>query len=139
MTKRYAVIDTNVVVSAMLIPSSIPGTVLKYVFAGVLVPLINDEIMGEYIEVLNRDKFDFDKNDIESIISNIKSNALVLDKTVSNEKFVDQKDIVFYEIALTGVKEKDSYLVTGNTKHFPDKPFVVTPKEMVDIIEKSDS
>lgn len=35
---------------------------------------------------------------------------------------------VFYEVALS---VDDSYLVTGNTKHFPKKPFVVTPAEML--------
>jgi predicted nucleic acid-binding protein len=43
----------------------------------------------------------------------------------------DPKDIVFYEVALS---VEDSYLVTGNTKHFPKKPFVVTPSEMLQII-----
>ena len=48
--------------------------------------------------------------------------------------FSDADDIVFYEIVLTGRKTTDAYLVTGNIKHFPVKPFVVTPKEMLDII-----
>lgn len=29
---------------------------------------------------------------------------------------------------------EDAYLVTGNLKHFPTKPFVVTPREMLDIL-----
>lgn len=44
----------------------------------------------------------------------------------------DPKDIVFYEVALS---KEDSYLVTGNIKHFPVKPFVVTPTEMVKMME----
>ena len=43
---------------------------------------------------------------------------------------------VFYEVALS---VDDSYLVTGNTKHFPKKPFVVTPAEMLQIIHKTKS
>lgn len=31
-------------------------------------------------------------------------------------------------------KDKDAYLVTGNIKHFPQEPFVVTPREMMEII-----
>ena len=50
----YAVIDTNVVISAMLKPESNPGTVLKYALSGVVVPLVNDEILNEYITVTNR-------------------------------------------------------------------------------------
>ena len=54
----------------------------------------------------------------------------------SNEHLPDPKDIVFYEIALAN---EDSFLVTGNTKHFPKKPFVVTPAEMLQIIQEMNS
>ncbi|MBR5499650.1 MAG: hypothetical protein IKV75_05775, partial [Bacteroidales bacterium] len=47
--------------------------------------------------------------------------------------FPDPKDIVFYEVALS---VEDSFLVTGNLKHFPKKPFVVTPAEMLQIIRE---
>ena len=137
MTKYFAVIDTNVLVSAMLVPDSMPGTVLKYVYTSVIAPLINEEIMNEYIEVINREKFGFDKNDIDLVISNIKNSALVLERTISDEQFDDQKDVMFYEVALTGINKTNAYLVTGNIKHFPKRPFVVTPREMVDIIENS--
>ena len=43
----------------------------------------------------------------------------------------DPKDIVFYEVALS---KDDAYLVTGNKKHFPQKPIVVTPAEMMEIL-----
>jgi len=33
-------------------------------------------------------------------------------------------------------KEEETYLVTGNIKHFPDKPFIVTPRQMLDIFLK---
>ena len=54
----------------------------------------------------------------------------------SNEHLPDPKDIVFYEVALAN---EDSFLVTGNTKHFPKKPFVVTPAEMLQIIQEMNS
>ena len=43
--KYYAVIDTNVVVSAIINPNSIPGTILKYASSGVIVPLINNHLL----------------------------------------------------------------------------------------------
>ena len=49
----------------------------------------------------------------------------------SIEDFPDLDDIVFYEVAMS---KEDAYLVTGNTKHFPKSPIVVTPAEMVQII-----
>lgn len=50
----------------------------------------------------------------------------------SSEFFPDPKDVVFYEVALS---KEDAYLVTGNKKHFPQTPIVVTPAEMIEILE----
>ena len=41
----------------------------------------------------------------------------------------------YYAVIDTNVLEvEDAYLVTGNIKHFPTKPFIVTPRQMLDII-----
>ena len=48
--KYYAVIDTNVLVSATLKQDSIPGKIIEYIFSNVIVPLFNDEILNEYYE-----------------------------------------------------------------------------------------
>ena len=46
----------------------------------------------------------------------------------------DPKDRVFYEVVMEERKNEDAYLVTGNIKHFPIRPYIVTPREMLDII-----
>ncbi len=92
--KYYAVIDTNVLISAMLKWNSIPGNVMELVFSGTIIPLLNEHI-------------------------------IVLP---------DPKDRVFYEVVMAERKTEDAYLVTGNIKHFPTKPYVVTPRQMMDII-----
>ena len=48
----YAVIDTNVVVSSMLKHNSNPGLIIDYVVEGSIIPLLNKEILEEYITVL---------------------------------------------------------------------------------------
>ena len=40
----------------------------------------------------------------------------------------------FYEVVMEERKEENAYLVTGNIKHFPTKPFIVTPRQLLDII-----
>ena len=45
----------------------------------------------------------------------------------------DPKDVVFYRVALS---VKDTKLITGNTKHFPINSIVVTPAEMLLLIDK---
>ena len=130
----YAVIDTNVVVSALLSidSNSNPAIVLRAVLQGRIIPVFNKEILDEYTEVLLRDKFHFNKSYIDIIISHIKRIGIKAEGVkILDEIFPDSKDIVFYEIAMS---KDDTYLVTGNTKHFPQKPFVVTPAEMVEIL-----
>jgi hypothetical protein len=57
--------------------------------------------------------------------------GIILDSIESDISLPDTKDLVFYEVALS---KDDSFLVTGNLKHFPKKSFVVSPAEMVEII-----
>ena len=131
----YAVIDTNVIVSAFLKSASVPRLVLDYVFAGEIIPLFNEEIVSEYKEVLNRPKFHFPKEAIDVAINKIKEIGIHYDATVVNEKLPDPKDVVFYAVTMNARNEKDTYLVTGNIKLFPEKSFVVTPQQMLDIVE----
>ncbi len=135
-TKIYAVIDTNVLVSALFSISghSNPSIIIRKIIEGVITPLYNEEILAEYEEVLNKDKFPFRKADIDWIISTFLDYGISLGRTaISDEEFLDKDDIVFYEVALS---KEDSFLVTGNIKHFPKKPFIVTPAEMLTIINE---
>ena len=136
----YAVLDTNVIVSAMLSrlqSDTATARTLEYVFLGKVIPVYNDEIINEYIEVLSRPKFNFDQKLINIVISHIKRAGIFLDRLQSEEDFPDKDDIVFYEVTLSQLqKNEHTYLVTGNLKHFPAKSFVVTPREFVDIVEK---
>ncbi len=136
MTK-YGVIDTNVLVSAMLKENSVPGLVLKHVFDGNLVPLLNDKIL-EYQEVLLRKKFPFLEEDVNIVLENLQERGAFVNAGRLNIELPDVKDIVFYEVVMEKRKEDFAYLVTGNIKHFPKEPFVVTPREMLEILEEND-
>lgn len=130
----FAVIDTNVIVSALISsnPESFPLMVMANVYSGAITPVFNQEILKEYQEVLSRDKFHINPADIEKALNVIRTYGLILERTtVENELFPDPKDIVFYEVKMS---KEDAYLVTGNIKHFPKKPFVVTPREMIEIL-----
>ena len=48
---QLVVIDTNVVVSAMLNFSSVPGEVLRRALMGDLIPVLREEIVEEYRDV----------------------------------------------------------------------------------------
>lgn len=135
----YAVIDTNVLVSAVLSTrkdyASNPWKVMEYVFSGIVTPVYSEEILEEYENVLNRKKFGFDKDTVETLLSEIKRIGISREAIEVNEEFPDQDDAVFFEVAMAEKQiEKDSFLVTGNTKHFPQDPIVTTPAQFVNII-----
>ena len=130
----YAVIDTNVTVSSMLKGTSIPGIVVSKALDGPIIPLLNDEIIEEYRDVLSRNQFGLSKEAVDELIDNLKKRAIFLDRAETTEQFVDPDDIVFYEIVMTARNTTEAYLITGNKKQFPVKSFVVTPREMLDII-----
>lgn len=134
--KYYAVIDTNVIVSSMLKNQSTPGQIIRLVTQNTIIPLLNEEILQEYIEVITRNRFHFSKTLIENTISLIKSKAIYLQREQTLEQFIDKEDIVFFEIVLSARSTMDAYLITGNMKHYPIRSYVVTPTQMLEIIEK---
>ena len=130
-----AVIDTNVIVSALLNhdSESNPSIVLTNVISGNITPLYNEDILSEYKDVLSRDKFPFRQEDVESIIDLFVKKGILIDSTVPiKENYPDLDDVVFYEVAMS---MDSTYLVTGNIKHFPINSMVVTPAEMVEILK----
>lgn len=133
--KFFAVIDTNVIVSALLKWDSVPGLVLQSIFEGRVVPVINAQILEEYKVVLNREKFGFAKERIDETITQIESLGVHESHLASVvEDMPDPKDVVFYSVALAHGNVTETHLVTGNVKHFPKSPVVVTPREFLEII-----
>ena len=131
----YAVVDTNVLVSALLSRHADASTV-KVVEAfqeRKFKLLFNKEIFIEYYDVLFRPRLKLPEEKVQKLISQIGSDGIASNRLHSDEHFPDPKDVVFYEVAMS---KEDAYLVTGNKKHFPDKPIVVTPAEMVEILRE---
>ena len=132
--KYYAVLDTNVLVSAMLKWDSVPGSVVSLAFDGLIVPVVNDEILREYREVLSRPKFHFPREIVDTVVGEIERQAVFVNGSRTQTVLPDPKDVVFYAVTMEERKTEDAYLVTGNLRHFPVVPFIVTPRRMLDII-----
>ena len=96
-----------------------------------ITPLYNKDIINEYRDVLGRAKFGFTSKIVDFYINAIQNKGISAERVPSGEFFPDSDDAVFYEVALS---KQDAYLVTGNIKHFPKKPIVVTPAEMLEIL-----
>ena len=114
----YAVIDTNIFVSALITHNSNASTarVLESLFLHRIIPLYNDDIIKEYDEVLHRAKFKLSDDQINTVIELVKQNGIDSSRFPYDGEMPDEDDRVFYEICLS---KEDSFLVTGNLKHFP--------------------
>ncbi|MBE5902385.1 MAG: putative toxin-antitoxin system toxin component, PIN family [Lachnospiraceae bacterium] len=133
----YAVIDTNVLVSALLTKNSEAATVKIFdaIADGIITPLYHMEILMEYEEVLSRPKFRFSEDAIWDVLGMIVKCGIEVFPRSTGEILIDMDDLIFYEVAMEK-RESDSFLVTGNKKHYPVRDFIVTPAEMIEIIER---
>ena len=132
--KCYVVIDTNVLVSALISRHDDAATVqvVDKIFTEDVIPLYSPEFIDEYANVLRRKKFKFTHEAIEILLSAIEQNGILVEPNASGEILPDMKDLPFYEVVLEK-KDDDAYLITGNIKHFPKKPFIVTANQFLEI------
>lgn len=137
MMKCYAVIDTNVLVSALLSSHDDAATVqvVGRLFSGEVTPLFNEEILNEYNEVLRRKRFHFSEDAVRILIDVMEKFGEAVSPSPSGEILPDMKDLPFYEVVLEK-RSDNAYLVTGNIRHFPQKPYVVTAREFLDILDR---
>jgi putative PIN family toxin of toxin-antitoxin system len=129
----YAVIDTNVLVSALITHNAEAATVkvVRLLLEEEFVPLYNADIIAEYNEVLHRSKFPILPEVADSLISFIIENGIEASRVSFVEPMPDEDDRVFYEVTLS---KEDSFLVTGNLKHYPTSPRVITPAQFLEVL-----
>lgn len=130
--RYYAVFDTNVLISSLLTKRTDTATaqVVDAISSGLIIPLYNQEILDEYTDVLHRAKFSFSEERIGRLMTMIRQYGLAVNPSPTGEI------LVFYEVVMEK-REDDAYLITGNIRHFPERDFIVTPAEMMAIIEEN--
>lgn len=127
------VIDTNVFISGLLKPHSIPGEILDMVFSGQTTPLFDDRILAEYELVILRKKFGFPVGAVNELLLSLQTLGKTIIPLHTAVKLPDENDRCFYECALSS---ETKILITGNKKHFPKKVCleiqVFSPREFVE-------
>lgn len=131
------IIDTNVIISALLKPNSNPALIVSLALSGRVPFYLSNDIWDEYQGVLARDTFKvLGRRKIKKFLAQLKKKA----KWVSPQEparviTVDPEDNKFLEAAQ---EAQADFVITGNTKHFPFKKFkksrIVTPAEFLDIV-----
>ena len=129
----YAVIDTNVLVSALITknPEAATVKVVRLLLDQEFVPLYDADIIAEYEDVLHRSKFPILPEVADAVISYIIEYGVEASRVNFDEPMPDEDDRVFYEVSLS---KEDSFLVTGNLKHYPTSPCVITPADFINLI-----
>lgn len=75
--KAFAVIDTNVFVSAMT-SSSFPRSVVDLISSQNVIPVFDKRMLNEYYEVLSREKFSFSQRAIYDTLYDVVSNGVFI-------------------------------------------------------------
>lgn len=135
MTTRI-VLDTNVLISALLTPFGAPARVLDMVLIGLVDILYDDRIMDEYQKVLKRRKFGFAPNGVDWLLDFFRTSGLRINALPFKYQLPDLDDAPFLEVAITG---RANALVTGNRRHFPIRSAIpiLSPNDFLqDIQEK---
>jgi len=131
------VLDTNVLVSALLSPEGAPAQVLTFVLAGEITLLFDERILAEYREVLARPRFAFEPGDVVDVLQQLEADGERVGAASSGMQLPDVDDLPFLEVALSGNPDA---LVTGNVRHFPGSlgVMVLSPRALLQRLEAAE-
>ena len=127
------VVDTNVLVSALIQPEGIPARVLDTILSGQVQTVLDHRIYAEYRDVLLRPEFGFVPEHVDSILEFLLHSGERIYTITTSVALPDVYDGKFLEVAIDGSAD---FLVTGNLKHFPARQRhgvrVLSPREWWD-------
>lgn len=125
------VLDTNVLVSALLTPNGKAAYILDALSFGKLTICYDYRILNEYEEVLYRPKFEISRYKLKYVLDLITRNGFSFVPTpLDDVPFTDESDRKFYEMA----KFSNAILVTGNLKHYPEDSYVMSVADFYDLL-----
>ena len=128
------VIDTNVVVSAVLKPDGLQRTVFLLATTKPARWYVSGPIMEEYAAVLARPELKIRKSLRLQFIQLIKNHTYSVTPSRLPQLTSDPDDNIFLECADAA---RADYLVTGNRRHFPrfwKKTKIIDSREFLDIV-----
>jgi putative PIN family toxin of toxin-antitoxin system len=129
------VLDTNILVSAILQPQGLPARTFLTTVAGTTAQLcVSGDIYAEYEEVLRRPRFNRPEAVIEHALRAIRQNGFWVKPSKKVSACSDPDDDIFLECAQAA---RAHYLVTGNLKDFPAKwagTQILTSRQFLDAV-----
>jgi len=120
---KKVVLDTNIIISSVISAKGNPSAIMELVSAQVIHAYYNDEILDEYKRVLAYERLKIEPNKQAEIIEKIKEVGIFITASASTVPLPDESDRIFYDTA----RDAEAILITGNIKHYPNEPFIMTP------------
>lgn len=117
------VLDTNILVSALISPKGNAAVILGMTADAFLQPVYCGKILDEYEEVLTRPRFGFSRQLINEALDLFRIFGVPVDPVKSDFPISDESNRIFYDTVVAGAAK----LITGNLKHYPEKAFIVSP------------
>ncbi len=133
MNRHLVVLDTNILVSALLSPFGQPARVLDLVLAGEVRLAFDDRLLAEYREVLARPKFGFRQENVQALMDYLVGEGEPVVALPLVVVLPDSDDLPFLEVAA----QANAVLITGNKAHYPavsaaPAVMVLTPREFLE-------
>jgi putative PIN family toxin of toxin-antitoxin system len=123
------VIDTNILVSACLSPEGNPAKIMEIYTTKTTIRLFYaSKIFEEYNRVLSYERLNIKFEKKEYFLNQIKRVGILAEPTASIIPMPDETDRIFYDTA----KSSGAFLITGNMKHYPQEPFIITATEFLE-------
>jgi len=129
------VLDTNVLVSALLIQEGTEAAVVSRIIEGKLIWCVSEAVLAEYAAVLERPKFErIDPAKIDSALAVAHTGEMsIITRKVARSP--DEPDNRFLECAEAA---RADFLITGNKRHFPKRwktTEIVNAREFLDAFD----
>lgn len=131
------VVDTNVLVSALLRPNGPPAEVLLALNSRTIQSCLSGAIFAEYEEVLRRPKLKRSPEEIEQTLEAMRRISLWVRPQTKVNACADADDNAFLECAEAA---RADFVVTGNLRHFPERwkeTLIVTPTQLLATLERA--
>ncbi len=131
--KPRVVLDTNVLVSALLTRHVANAAVLDLIVQGSIQPCVSQPILIEYQAVLSDPKFQFDQTATASLIRLLSAVGLLVRPSQRLAVSPHEGDNRFLECAEAAEAE---FVITGNTRHYPKqykRTRVVNAREFLNV------
>jgi putative PIN family toxin of toxin-antitoxin system len=125
--KPRIVLDTNILVSALLSPFGAPAKVVDMMISRKIIACYDGRIIAEYHQVLARPRFRFNPARVRHILEAVMDNGMAFSGKLLSFHLPDPDDACFAQIS----EAADAVLVTGNLRHYPDFPRALSVQDFL--------